>query len=76
MCFDALCSVLRRIYGGKEELRHYVNKTEQDPELRDLAGAISYFRERRIRVDHPVTVSTELEAESTFSTTKRLILGI
>ncbi len=76
MCFDALCSMLRRIYGGKGELGYYVDKMGKDSDLREFAGAISYFAKIRNRVDHPNGISKRLEAESTFLMTKRLILGI
>ena len=76
MCFDALCGLLRRIYGGKRELGFYVGKMEKDPDLRELSGAISYFKARRNEVDHPDRIANPLEAESTFSMTKRLIIGI
>ncbi len=76
MCFDALCSLLRRLYGEKKELGYYTKKMEKDPNLSDLSGAISYFYHKRNQVDHPERTSNPLEAESTFSMTKRLILGI
>jgi hypothetical protein len=72
-CFDALVSILRRIYGGREELGHYIPKMERDPDLREEAGFISSFKTIRDKVDHPVRVSTQLDAKSTFETTKRLI---
>jgi hypothetical protein len=75
-CFDALVSILRRIYGGREELGHYVKKMEQDPDLKEEAGFISSFKVIRDKVDHPVRISSRVDAESTFSTTKRLILII
>ena len=75
-CFDALVHILRRVYGGKHELGTYVEKLKKDPELADLHGAISYFGSIRNKVDHPVTISKPLDAESTFAMTKRLILGI
>jgi hypothetical protein len=75
-CFDALVSILRRIYGGREELGHYMKKMEQDPDLKEEAGFISSFKAIRNKVDHPVQVSSKVDAESTFSTTKRLILII
>lgn len=76
MCFDALSSLCRRIYGGKGELGHCVDKMEQDTDLSELAGAIAYFKHRRDKVDHPVSISTKLDGESTFLMTKRLIIGI
>jgi len=76
MCFDALVSILRRIYGGKGELGHYISKMEQDPDLSEETGFISSFKAIRNKVDHPVRISKKLDAESTFSTTKRLILII
>jgi ribosomal protein L37E len=75
-CFDALTSLLRRVYGGRGELGFYVDKMESDPDLKDEAGFIASFRFIRNRVDHPDRISTRLEAESTFSTTKRLVLTI
>jgi hypothetical protein len=75
-CFDSLCSMLRRIYGDKRELGYYIDKMKQDPDLSELAGAVSYFSPIRNKVDHPDKISNALDAESTFTMTKRLILGI
>ena len=75
-CFDALGSILRRVYGGKHELGTYVDCMKKDADLNDLHGVISYFSGIRNKVDHPVTISKPLDAESTFTMTKRLILGI
>lgn len=76
MCFDALCSLLRRIYGEKKELGYYTRLMTQDPSLRRLSTAISYFYDRRNEIDHPERIANSLEAESTFLMTKRLIIGI
>ncbi len=76
MCYDALVSLLRRIYGERRELGYYVRKMEEDPDLKDVKGAISYFAARRHEVDHPERVSTQDEAESTYMMTRRLIKEI
>ena len=76
MCYDALVSVLRRIYGGRRELGYYVSLMEQDPDLRDVRGAIAYFATKRHEVDHPDRISNELEAKNALNMTKQLIKEI
>jgi len=76
MCYDALVSVLRRIYGGQKELGSYVQKMENDPDLKNVRGAIAYFAFKRHEVDHPERISDELEAKNALDMTKQLIREI
>jgi len=76
VCFDALVSILRRIYGGKEELGHYINKIEQYLVSKEEADFISCFKSIRNKVNHSVRVSSRVDAERMFKTTKRFILVI
>jgi len=76
MCYDALVSVLRRIYGGQKELGYYVQKMGNDPDLKNVRGAIAYFAPKRHEVDHPERISDELEAKNALDMTKQLIREI
>jgi len=76
MCYDALVSLLRRIYGERRELGYYVQQMENDPDLREVRGAIAYFASKRHEVDHPDRIADKIEAESTLTMTKRLIREI
>ena len=76
MCYDALVSVLRRVYGGQKELGYYVQKMENDPDLKNVRGAIAYFASKRHEVDHPERISDKLEAENALDMTKQLIREI
>jgi len=76
MCYDALVSVLRRVYGGQKELGYYVQKMENDPDLKNVRGAIAYFALKRHEVDHPERISDELEAKNALDMTKQLIREI
>ena len=76
MSLRVLESILRRIYNVDEPLGRLIERAEQDPRLRSFAFILDYFRETRNRVAHPEKISSRLDAESTFSMTKRLILEI
>ncbi len=76
MCYDALVSVLRRVYGGQKELGYYVQKMENDPDLKNVGRAIAYFASKRHEVDHPERVSNKLEAKNALNMTKQLIKEI
>ena len=76
MCYDALVSVLRRVYGERKELGYYVQKMENDPDLKNVRGAIAYFASKRHEVDHPERISDELEAKNALDMTKQLIREI
>jgi len=76
MCYDALVSVLRRIYGGQKELGYYVSLMEKDPDLKNVKGAIAYLASKRNEVDHPERISNRLEATNALNMTKQLIREI
>ena len=76
MSYDALVSVLRRVYGEKRELGYYVEKMERDPDLKDVKGAIAYFAAKRHEVDHPERISNELDAKNALNMTIQLIKEI
>ena len=76
MSARSLEGILRRVYNKKEMLGKLIERMENDSDLKGLGGIFSYFKDVRNRIAHPEEVSTKLDAESTFSTTKRLILEV
>ena len=76
MSLRCLEGILRRIYGTSEMLGRLIERMENDNRLSDLKGILTYFKDVRNRVAHPEKISSELEAESTFQMTKRLLIEI
>lgn len=76
MALRTLEGVLRRVYDTKEMFGALLKRMEKDPDLKDLKEIFSYFKNVRNKITHPEKLSSQLEAESTFSMMKRLILEV